>query len=178
MVAKQQAGVEAIRRLGGIVAFDNMKPTRSAWLEFLSGDDAFGNARARNQLFDPFATKVTDTELAHLQGRTQLRTLWLSDSQVTDAGLVHVREFTQLWNLSLYRSQVTDAGIDLSPGNDATTRVGTRQHARQRRGTRPSSWNVTTSNAATPQHAGFRCGTDPSPATDTASIAIALRHAS
>jgi Leucine-rich repeat (LRR) protein len=46
------------------------------------------------------------------RGLTQLRELYLTDTQVSDAGLEHLRRLTQLENLNLSNTQVTDAGVN------------------------------------------------------------------
>ena len=47
----------------------------------------------------------------HLEGLTNLKKLYLWDTQVTDAGLVHLVGLTNLKWLYLYGTQVTDAGL-------------------------------------------------------------------
>ena len=69
----------------------------------------------------PDVTQVTDADLVHLKGLTNLELLsvggtLLTDAggsaQVTDAGLVHLKGLTNLTNLILpYHTQVTDAGV-------------------------------------------------------------------
>ena len=44
---------------------------------------------------------VTDADLVHLQGLSQLQTLVLIDTKVTDAGLVHLQGLIQLQDLNL-----------------------------------------------------------------------------
>ncbi len=56
-------------------------------------------------------TQVTDAGLIHLKGMTSLRALWLNGTQVTDDGLVHLKGLTSLQGLWLNGTQVTDAGV-------------------------------------------------------------------
>lgn len=56
-------------------------------------------------------TQVADAGLAHLVGLTQLQYLWLNDTQITDAGLVNLRGLTQLHSLVLSYAKVTDTGL-------------------------------------------------------------------
>jgi hypothetical protein len=59
------------------------------------------------------ALKVTDNGLAHLEGLTGLRRLWLGYTNVTDAALVHLQNLTNLEELHIgvYRSEFGDAGL-------------------------------------------------------------------
>ena len=68
------------------------------------------------RLFDRLAgvhlgDTATDADLAHLSGLTELRALYLYDTQVTDAGLVHLAGLTKLRGLSLSDTRATDAGV-------------------------------------------------------------------
>jgi hypothetical protein len=56
------------------------------------------------------STQITGTGLAHLHGLTNLRTLNLSGSQITDDGLKHIAGLTNLTSLGLNK-QVTDVGL-------------------------------------------------------------------
>ncbi len=55
--------------------------------------------------------RVTDAELFHLKGLTNLEILELSSTQVSDAGLVHLKDLTKLQALTLADTQVSDAGL-------------------------------------------------------------------
>ena len=55
---------------------------------------------------------ATDDDLAHLQGLTGLRRLYLSQTRVTDAGLEHLKGLTGLQWLNLEGTKVTDAGLE------------------------------------------------------------------
>jgi hypothetical protein len=58
-----------------------------------------------------YNTQITDAGLVHLGGLTELRLLYLGHTQVTDAGLVHLAGLTELRRLHLSNTQVTDAGL-------------------------------------------------------------------
>ena len=58
-----------------------------------------------------FEASVTDTDLVHVRGLSDLEILSLPYTQVTDAGLVHLKGLSQLQKLSLRYTQVTDAGV-------------------------------------------------------------------
>ncbi len=57
-------------------------------------------------------TKVTDGELAHLQGMRCLQSITLSSSEITDIGLGHLKELVQLKALNLSSPKITDAGLE------------------------------------------------------------------
>ncbi len=56
-------------------------------------------------------TQVSDGDLVHLVGLTQLASLYLHRTQITDAGLVHLAGLTQLEVLNLASTQTTDTGL-------------------------------------------------------------------
>ena len=57
-------------------------------------------------------SSVTDAELVHLKGLTNLKSLSLYKTQITDAGLVHLKGLTKLTSLNLsYCKQITDAAV-------------------------------------------------------------------
>ena len=56
-------------------------------------------------------TRITDAGLMHLEGLTNLTKLTLGNTPITDAGLVHLKGLTNLQTLSLYGTQITDAGL-------------------------------------------------------------------
>jgi hypothetical protein len=60
---------------------------------------------------DLYDTKVTDAELTHLKGHTNLQKLNVGNTQVSDAGLVYLKELTKLQNLDLQNTQITNAGL-------------------------------------------------------------------
>ena len=54
---------------------------------------------------------ITDAELGHLKGLSNLENLWLERTNVTDAGLVHLKGLTKLETLNLDGTKITDAGL-------------------------------------------------------------------
>ena len=54
-------------------------------------------------------TQVTDVELVHLAGLTELDQLYLMNTKITDAGLVHLKGLTNLQSLDLEHAPVTGA---------------------------------------------------------------------
>ena len=86
---EQVNAIAQVARLGGNVA-----------------TNAEGYAIALDQL-----DHMTDADLEHLKGLSQLRSLDLSGTQITDAGLEHLSELTQLHVLILWNTAVTDAGL-------------------------------------------------------------------
>lgn len=107
---EQRQIVEAIQKLGGSVEygvrFSDLIVPRS--LRNVLGDDFFGSVS--RVVFDD-CQQVTDSELDHLNGLSQLESLSLNGTCVTDAGLEHLKRFPQLYWLSLDGTQVTDAGL-------------------------------------------------------------------
>ncbi len=55
---------------------------------------------------------TTDAVLAHLQGLSQINSLYLCNAKVTDAGLERLKGLSQLRELDLGGTQVTDVGLD------------------------------------------------------------------
>lgn len=60
--------------------------------------------------------KIKDTDLANLQGLTNLHRLHLENTPVTDAGLVPLQGLVNLDYLNLYGTAVTDAGLEQLQG--------------------------------------------------------------
>jgi hypothetical protein len=79
-------------------------PDYSRGLRTVFGDDYFDNA--------VMAVMNDDTQMEHLRGFTQLRTLFLHGPKVTDAGLRHLEGLTQLRGLLLNGTKVTDTGLE------------------------------------------------------------------
>lgn len=86
--------MEAIKKLGGRVSYDHNDPFESQttppgpeWLRSLLGEEFF-----TTEVVVSFTSGfVTDADLVHLEGLTQLKELYLSGQQVSDAGLKHLR---------------------------------------------------------------------------------------
>ena len=55
--------------------------------------------------------RITDAELAYVEGLTSLKGLWLYNTQVTDAGIGRLRGHTSLELLYLNGTQISDASL-------------------------------------------------------------------
>ena len=106
-VRKREVAIVSLQKLGGIIKFDSDLPFRPNWLQPLLGLKLSGEVVAVYNL----PPKVTDADLAHVAGMTELKSLGLQNTQVTDAGLVHLARLAKLKTLSLDGTQVTDAGL-------------------------------------------------------------------
>jgi len=129
---RQRAAVRAIEP-GGYVNMGSVGPN---WVRDLIGDDwnnFFGEpyelilmdscvddaflahvsalTRLKRLIIDGTATKVTDAGLANLAGMTELRGLFIPDTNVTDAGLMHLSRLPNLLALDLRGTKVTSAGV-------------------------------------------------------------------
>jgi hypothetical protein len=107
---RQRRAVEAIEALDGRVTFEEATTSEPfvitslrRWFPAVYFDEIMGVYLA--------ATRITDAELAQLQGLTSLRRLELDGTQITDPGLVHLQRLTGLQELYLANTQVTDAGL-------------------------------------------------------------------
>jgi internalin A len=76
------------------------------------GDDALADLRGQHRLQQLVLqhTRVTETGLAHLEGLTSLRKLYIS-GDITDRGLASVAGLTHLDKLNLAFTQITDVGL-------------------------------------------------------------------
>jgi len=101
--AKRRAAIEEIKTIGGMVFYydADIYPVMPAggeppdWyslLRQLHGDEHLGNAIS--VFLD--GTQITDADLIHLKGLTELEGLYLHGTQITDAGLVHLRDLPRL----------------------------------------------------------------------------------
>ena len=111
----EREAVEAIVKLGGWVVYDYVhdgkaaNPPGPAWLRKLIGDNFFGevvyvNLGRNSKMTEAYWTKLD--QLPHVE------ILDLSESDVTDDDLVHLKGFSQLQGLRLVRTKVTDAGLE------------------------------------------------------------------
>ena len=108
---RQRRAVAAIRALGGTVSFVDNQGT----------NESFPAASLRRWLPPNYSdevekvnldyVRVTDDEMAHLQGLTRLRVLRLKSARVTDAGLAYLQGLTDLRELRLGNTHVTSAGL-------------------------------------------------------------------
>jgi hypothetical protein len=112
---KQREAVVAIRKLGGLTAYDYQEtgypyrePPGPIWLRRLLGDDFFANVAWVSFCH----TQATDAGLEHLKGLTKLDHLYLTDTEVTGDGLANIAGLTRLQVLYLDGTRVTDAGLE------------------------------------------------------------------
>ena len=111
---RQREAVEAIRMLGGRVAYDYEldaygdiipgEPPGPAWLRQILGDDLFCTV--------VFAKPTNDASMLILNDLSGIRRLELRRSQVTDAGLECLKSLPKLQMLDLRGGKVTDAGLE------------------------------------------------------------------
>jgi hypothetical protein len=88
-------------------------------IDFSHSDLTAGNYRlerlvpiAKNiHKLDLSRTKITDADLANVQGMGHLASLVLSMTDITDAGLSHLKNLGELEFINLYQTKVTDAGL-------------------------------------------------------------------
>ncbi|MGA2063213.1 MAG: leucine-rich repeat domain-containing protein [Thermoguttaceae bacterium] len=115
---EQKEAVEAIRELGEGVRYDyqfnasgrirpGMEPAGPAWLRNLLGIDFFCNVTAISSR----EKNVSNTELEHLKGLTQLQSLNFGDSQIADAGLEYLEGLIHLQDLDLSVNKITGDGL-------------------------------------------------------------------
>jgi len=127
---RQRRAVEAIRKAGGEVHYDwqldeygnvirKQEHPAPAWLRELLGEDFLADVVS---LSFGRSEELDDVVLEHVKGLTNLKRLWLAETQVTDAGLEHLRGWTQLKRLELDDTQVSDAGLEHLKG---LTELGT-----------------------------------------------------
>ena len=115
---RQQAAVDAILQLGGIVEYDwrvdglggyieNARPPGPPWLRNLLGADFLSHV-----VYLGFPSRqVTDDSLVHLEAFPQLQGLSLAHNPVTDAGLERLTGLSDLRLLFLDSTRVSDAGV-------------------------------------------------------------------
>ncbi|MEQ1906041.1 MAG: hypothetical protein ABL888_17785 [Pirellulaceae bacterium] len=104
--ARIQTNLHALKRLGCNFEFypdNSFRPSRFDWL--LNRSD-FGTV-----LVYFGSSTVTDAELDHLKGLTNLHSLRLYGSPNTDAGLLHLKSFSNVRSLDLHRTEITDVGF-------------------------------------------------------------------
>jgi hypothetical protein len=117
----QKETVEAIRKMGGMVLYDekfdkSTSPPVLVWFWGQLGNDFFGNVFSVDFIVLPLKLndlqEVSDPGLECLNRLTQLHSLSLSDSKISDAGVKHLKGLTQLQSLELNHTSVSDAGME------------------------------------------------------------------
>jgi hypothetical protein len=120
---REQDAVEAIRKAGGVVAYDyqldsdleliaDLQPTGPKWLQDLFGENYFDEVA----FVEWTAEKLRDDDLHNVEGLTQLKVLKLMGTGITDNGLAHIKGLTQLQKLLLIDTNVSDAGLESLKG--------------------------------------------------------------
>jgi hypothetical protein len=119
-VAPVEGAVAAIEKLGGEVTstYKDIRP--QTWLEKQFDDpgdaaDPVGVLTVTGATL--FRTPVTDADLVHLHGLTNLEALELNDTKITDAGLKQLKGLRGLEVLFLEDTDITDGGLVLSQAN-------------------------------------------------------------
>ncbi len=107
---REEAAAREIEALGGWVEWDAGRDAPPRWPLSLLGEP-YARLWRRVEKVRFSGPSVTDADLAHLAGLTNLEGLYLSGTQVTDAGLAHLAGLTNLQELDLGNTQVTDAGL-------------------------------------------------------------------
>lgn len=93
VTSDEAATIEAIRKLGGQVQFDESVQPRRVTKVYLH------------------KTAVSDNDLNQLAKLTKLKNLFLGHTGITDAGLEELKSIRTLETLSLNSTRVTDAGL-------------------------------------------------------------------
>jgi hypothetical protein len=120
----EDSHVSAVKKLGGLVVMnkdpgrengigDKVQAVRLVSKPQLTDDDLKhleGFTDMEN--LELFQTPITDKGLEHLKGLVNLQMLVLSDTKITDAGLANLENMKKLKTLRLSRDNITDAGLD------------------------------------------------------------------
>jgi len=94
-VWKQRQAIELLEGKGCTIVY------RSLWVEELS---------VPVQVLAAFS-RITNSDLKHLQDLTDVKHIYLNETGTTDAGLQHLADLTQLEELSLESTDITDDGL-------------------------------------------------------------------
>src|SRR5262249_52753421 len=113
-----RSAVGALEKLGGKVGLDAQNANEEVVLEAdfggtkVSNDDlALLEGLSSLRVLSLASTRLTDAGLAHLTGLAELRKLNLHNTQTTDAGLASLRGLTRLQTLCLSTTSVSDKGL-------------------------------------------------------------------
>jgi hypothetical protein len=113
----EERAVAAILKLGGKVTRDPKQPDRPVVSVRLGNailtDADLHHLQGLTELVDLYLgeTRLTDDGLKHLQGLGKLRSLNLGVTNVTDDGLKHLQGLGKLRSLNLAMTKVTDDGL-------------------------------------------------------------------
>ena len=113
----REEAVAAIKKLGGIVKFDEKSPGKPVVYVQLRGltNAALVHLKGLTNLQTLIlygCTEVTDAGLEHLKGLMKLQRLTLYYTNITDEGLVHLKGLTKLNVLYFNFTTITDAGLE------------------------------------------------------------------
>ncbi len=104
---REQVAIRELRRLGGWVGTDEGGPD---WLRGLVGDEwmvGFDRVTAVTFYDEP----ISDDNLKHLSGLTNLQSVYLVNTQVSDDGVKHLSGLTNLRVLWFVNTQISDHGV-------------------------------------------------------------------
>jgi hypothetical protein len=117
---QEREAAKAIEKVGGRISWGQrysqflpagpngeLQMQEPEWLRNLLGDDFFCGVFEVNFENIP----VTDADLAHLEGMSQLDELSLNNTEVTDVGLKHLQGLCHLTALGLDNTRITDTGL-------------------------------------------------------------------
>jgi len=104
---RQREAIEVVFGLRGKVR-TYLNPIWPNWLRELLRDEFFEQV----YLVALNNANVTDSDMAHLRGLSQLEDLDLGNTQIADAGLVNLEGLDRLERLDLFKTRVTDAGLE------------------------------------------------------------------
>lgn len=109
---RQQAAIQQIEKLGGLVVTTHGEPR---WIRWLIGGKSlriFEQATVVNLS----QNKVEDSDLIHLRNLNGLQRLNLNETRITDDGLRHLEWLTGLKALDLSGTQITGKGLEYLRG--------------------------------------------------------------
>jgi hypothetical protein len=113
---RQSRAIGALEKVGAELTMeraDDLGFFRSVWLRvFVNEEDCVNVTECR--LAAPVA--ITDADLRHLNGLTELEDLRLYHVEVTDAGLEHLKGLTKLKHLQLAGLKATDSTAEYLKG--------------------------------------------------------------
>lgn len=101
---RQSRAAAALRACGGVVTAEAVGPR---WFRALVGDEFFVSV-VECDLTDPL---ISDADLVHLKGLTDLELVRLWDISITDVGMENLKGLTNLQTLIVSRVPITDAGV-------------------------------------------------------------------
>lgn len=116
---EQEKAIAEIKKVGGMVSVSrDTAGKRTLLVSFYShpgvsdADLVHFEGLTDLSVLGLFQPRITDVGLEHLKGLNNLQELFLDGTQVTDKGLEHLKGLTKLSSLSLYNTRVTGAGLE------------------------------------------------------------------